>query len=255
MPRDKDTDMGGVGKEFLTTHWSMIGGSKAGKANRDQALFDLLIQRYWKPVYCYLRRKGIGNEEAKDITQGFFQEIVLGKDLIDKADQTRGRFRSLLLTALNNYLVDIYHKASAQKQIPKSKLLSMSQMEWSDFPQAVTTLTPEETFTYSWISALLERVIQDVERHYERAEKSVHWQVFYEKTLRPIMEDCEVPSLQSLCARFGIANPDAASNMIVTVKRRFQSTLRKHLRNTVTSDQEAEEEIHEIKRFLPKMSG
>ena len=93
MPRDKDTDMGGVGKEFLTTHWSMIGGSKAGKANRDQALFDLLIQRYWKPVYCYLRRKGIGNEEAKDITQGFFQEIVLGKDLIDKADQTRGRFR------------------------------------------------------------------------------------------------------------------------------------------------------------------
>ena len=254
MSRDKDTDMGGVGKEFLTTHWSMIGGSKAGEADRDRALFDLLIQRYWKPVYCYLRRKGIGNEEAKDITQGFFQEIVLGKNLIDKADQTRGRFRSLLLTALNNYLVDIYHKASAQKQIPKSKLLSMSQMEWSDFPQAVTTLTPEDTFTYSWISALLEQVIQDVKRHYERAEKSVHWQVFYAKTLRPIMEDSEVPNMESLCARFGIANVDVASNMIVTVKRRFQTILQKHLRNTVTSDQEVEEEIHEIKRFLPEMS-
>jgi len=32
-----------------------------------------MLKTYWKPVYCYLRCKGYDNEQAKDLTQGFFQ--------------------------------------------------------------------------------------------------------------------------------------------------------------------------------------
>ena len=254
MHNDNDTDMGGVRKAFLTTHWSLIEKTIAGEDDRSQALIELLIAQYWKPVYCYVRRKGYGNEEAKDLTQGFFQEVVMAKKLIADADRTKGRFRSYLLTALNHYLINVHHRESAKRHIPKSKLLSMNTLEGSDIPQAVTTLTPEDSFTYAWISTLLEHVIDEVKRYCDRSGKSAHWQVFRERTLGPIMEDRDAPTIESVCESLGIASAQEASNMIVTVKRRFQSILRQHLRKTVTSDQEAEEELKEIKRFLPLMA-
>ena len=41
--------------------------------------------------------------------------------------------------------------------------------------------------------------------------------------------------------------------MILTVKRRFQTLIRQHLRDLVMSDEEAEEELKEIRQFLPKV--
>ncbi len=67
MKHEDKTDMGGVRESFLTTHWSLIEGIKHHQ-DKDQALIGLLLERYWKPVYCYLKRKGYRNEEAKDLT-------------------------------------------------------------------------------------------------------------------------------------------------------------------------------------------
>ena len=100
MGYEDPTEMGGTGRAFLTTHWTLIEKIKSGE-DKDRALIGLMLERYWKPVYCYLRRKGYDNETAKDLTQGFLHEIVLNRGLVHKADQSRGRFRSLLLTALN----------------------------------------------------------------------------------------------------------------------------------------------------------
>ena len=75
-------------------------------------------------MYCYLRRKNYDNERAKDLTQGFFHEVVLNRALIERADQAKGRFRSFLLHALNEYLIDEQRKETAQKRIPKDKLVS-----------------------------------------------------------------------------------------------------------------------------------
>jgi len=72
------TDIGGVGQSFLTTQWTLIEGIKS-EANKDKALVGLLLDRYWKPVYCYLRRKGHDNEQAKDLTQDFFHEVILSR--------------------------------------------------------------------------------------------------------------------------------------------------------------------------------
>ena len=71
MGYDDQTKMGGPREAFLTTQWSLIESIKAGE-DQDKTLIGFLLEQYWKPVYCYLRRKGYDNEEAKDLTQGFF---------------------------------------------------------------------------------------------------------------------------------------------------------------------------------------
>ena len=113
MKRDDMTDMGGAGEAFLTTHWSIIDNVSSSDDDKNQALIGLLLDRYWKPVYCYLRRKGHDNEQAKDLTQGFFHEVVLTRNLIGRADSTKGRFRTFLLHALNQYLADEQRKEAA----------------------------------------------------------------------------------------------------------------------------------------------
>ena len=246
--------MGGVGKAFLTTHWSLIENMDGRDNDKNNALIELLLKKYWKPVYCYLRQRGYPNEEAKDLTQGFFQEVVLGRKLIDKADRTKGRFRSFLLTALNRYVMNIRHEQTAKRHIPKAKLVSMDFSDISDLPEAVTTLTPEDSFTYAWVSALLEEVLKQVKEECEKTNKALHWQIFRDRSLRPIMEGCDVPSIEAVCKKHGISDTVKASNMIVTVKRRFQMIFREYLRQSAMSDKEAEEELKEIRRFLPKMA-
>lgn len=65
------TDMGGSREAFLTTQWSLIEDIKTGQ-DRDRTLINFLLKQYWKPVYCYLRRKGYDNEKAKDLSKTSF---------------------------------------------------------------------------------------------------------------------------------------------------------------------------------------
>jgi RNA polymerase sigma-70 factor (ECF subfamily) len=255
MGIDGQTDMGGVQQAFLTTHWSLIEGSRSPHQDNDGALTGLLLQRYWKPVYCYLRRKGYHNEEAKDLTQDFFHEVVLGHHLIDKADPAKGRFRSFLLMALTRYLINRHGEETAQKRIPKDKLTSFDMTD--EPPEAyysASTLTPEDSFNHAWVSALLDRVLAEVESSCHEDGKSVHWDLFNERILEPIMKAIDPPSMEDLCHKYGIAGKIKASNMIVTVKRRLQAVFREHLRESVMTEESLSGELAEIKRFLPELA-
>ena len=137
-PRDW-TDMGGLRETFLTTHWSLVDEVKKD-GDRDHALIGLLFERYWKPVYCYLRRKGFGNEQAKDLTQGFFHEVVLNRHLTDRADSAKGSFRSLLLHALRQYVIDERRRETAHRQIPQDKLISLDMTDPPELPAAKTRM-------------------------------------------------------------------------------------------------------------------
>jgi hypothetical protein len=254
MGRYDYTNMGGVGGAFLTTHWSLV--EKAGSVDQDQdrALIGLLLEQYWRPVYCYLRGKGHANEQAKDLTQGFFHEIVLGHELLQKADSSKGRFRSLLLTALNRYLINVHNEDNAQKRIPKEKLVSLDLVGATDLPEPLDRSDPEGSFNYAWVSNLMEQVLDETEAQCHEQGKSAHWHVFHDRVLQPILERTDSPSLSILCERYGIADTSKASNMIITVKRRFQEGLRRHLRQSVASDAEMREEIQELQRFFPEIA-
>jgi len=245
--------MGGVRQKFLTTHWSMLEGIKE-RGHKERALIGLLLERYWKPVYCYLRRKGYDNEQAKDFTQGFFHEIVLDRDLIDRADPSKGSFRTLLLHALNHYVVDEHRKESAEKRIPADKLVRLDIKDPPALKEIVGKFGPEETFNYAWKAELLERALSEVRESYVKQGMENHWHVFRDRILKPLMENEQPIPLKEICRQYGIENEATASHMLETVKRRFQSILKKQVRQTVLTGQVVEEELKEILKFFEKKS-
>ena len=251
MGSHDETSMGGTAKVFLTTHWSLIKDIESDD-ERNRSLINLLIQRYWKPVYFYLRCKGYNNEQAKDLTQGFFHEVVLSRKLVQRADPAKGRFRSLLLSALERYLIDQISKETARKRIPKEKLVSLDIAQNWDLPDVVSESNPDDSYNYGWVSALLDQILSQVQTKCMEQNMEVHWNIFNDRILRPIAEDATCPSLTEICEKYGIENEKKASNMVITVKRCFQAALKECVRNTVTSEQEINEELREIMRFFPE---
>ncbi|MFC1765446.1 RNA polymerase sigma factor [Planctomycetota bacterium] len=242
MKRRNQTDLGGTLETFLTTHWSLIENIQRDE-DPDRALVGLLLQRYWKPVYCYLRRKGCDNEQAKDLTQDFFYDVVLSRQLIQRADPSKGRFRSFLLHAVKQYVIDARRRENAQKHIPKEKLVPLDINDPPILPQTISNWSPEDCFIYAWKSAILEETLAEVQSDCLSQGLETHWHVFQDRILQPALQNDEPPSMGQICTRYGIVSETTASNMIVTVKRRFRTAMRKHLRSTVLSDEEADEEL------------
>ncbi len=249
MRRHDQTSMGGAGGVFLTTHWSLVEKAQSHEEG-NRSLIDLLLKKYWKPVYCYLRRKGYDNEQAKDLTQGFFHEVVLGRGLIQKADQSKGRFRSYLLVALNRHIINVREEETAQKRVPRKRLVSLDLIDPPDLPPSVIESAPEEAFNYAWVSALLEQVLDEVQAKCGERDLTLHWQVFRDRIVRPILNRTEALSMKAICDRHGIEDTIKASNMMTTVKRLFQTVLKQHVRNSVMSEEDTADELAQIKRFF-----
>ena len=245
MTFHENTDMGGSAEAFLTTRWSLIEGIKK-QQDPKQSLIGSLLKRYWKPVYCYLRRTGYGNEQAKDLTQGFFHEVVLSRRLIERADPSKGRFRTFLLHALKQYVIDMGRRKSIQANIPQDKLITLEVDQLPVLPQTVSKWSPEACFHYAWKSAILDITLMAVKEDCLHAAQQIHWQVFRDQLLHPTLEGREPPSLKEISKRYDLSSDKTASNMVITVKRRFQRLLRKHLRSTVSSDDEANEEFRDF---------
>lgn len=250
MNRHEYTSAGGNEGKFQTTHWTAIEQVRGGDSARAKALMGELLQAYWKPVYCYLRRRTFNNEEAKDLTQDFFHDVVLRRELVRLADRTKGRFRTLLLRALDRYLISVHRKQTARKRIPAEKLISLEDERLTELVAQTECLDSEEAFNCAWVSGLLERMLAEVEAQCRRDGMAVHWNLFRDRVLGPILEDQTPPCLAELCAVHGIEDAAKASNMIFAVKRRFQSALRKYLRQSVACDTDVPVEIHELAHFL-----
>lgn len=245
MRYKEQTKMGGAGEAFLTTQWSLIDGVNKGK-DEGRTLISLLLHRYWKPVYCFLRYKGYGNEEAKDLTQEFFHEVVLNRSLVSRADPAQGRFRTFLLHALDQFLIDCLRKASAKKRIPKAKLVSLEFIEHLEMPRTVSHGSPEACFNYTWKSSILDQTLEMVRAGCLEQGLLIHWNIFEERVLKPIFENSEALSMREICDQYGIASESIASNMLVTVKRRFRAVLRRALRDTVRSEGDVDGELKEM---------
>lgn len=233
---------------FPATEWTQLEGVRQGQAEERQAAIATLLERYWRPVYVWLRKQGYPPEVAEEYTQGFFCDIVLERDMIRRADRTRGRFRTFLLTALKGFVSDAYRKKHAIKRNPAGSLVSLDFGQVSMEGPVLTS--PDAAFDFMWASNLLDRVIEQLRREYQAKDKEAHWKVFSAKVLRPILDGTPDPSYESICQDLGVPDVHKAAAMTTSVKRRFRTVLRQMVRPHVESDPEVDDEISELLAIL-----
>ena len=139
----------------------------------------------------------------------------------------------------------------AQKRFPKGGLVALDLSEPPVLPTTISELTPEDSYNYVWLSELLEQVLSEVETECHEDGLDLHWKVFRDRIVQPILEDSKPLSFGDICLKYNIEDEKKAANMATTVKRRFQALLRKHVRNTVSTDSEVPDELQEIMQYLP----
>jgi len=249
------TEIGGPDGAFRTTQWTQLLDARTLDEGRRRDALGAVMARYWKPVYVYLRRKGRSNEAAKDLTQGFFEQVVLGRELVQQADQAKGRFRTFLMTALDRYVTSVHRAETARKRAPAGGMVHLDGVEAPERLEPSHHATAEEAFAYSWASELLDEVLEAVAADCRRAGQQTHWQVFFATVVQPIQTGEPAPTMADLCRQFGIRSEAKASNMNVTVKRRFKAVLRARVRPHVEADDQVDQEIRELMAILASKPG
>jgi len=86
-----------------------------GDAQSTREALAELCKIYWRPVFAFICGRGHSVTDAQDLTQDFFVMVLKGR-LLECADRSRGRFRSLVLTSLQNFLHDAAEKRRARKR-------------------------------------------------------------------------------------------------------------------------------------------
>jgi RNA polymerase sigma-70 factor (ECF subfamily) len=146
---------------FATTRWSIVlDAGRTSSAGARRALAEL-CEIYWYPLYAFMRRRGLDEEDARDLTQDFFAELLAKKKTLRVADRQRGRFRSFLLASAANFLANERRKASARKRGGDCRLLSLdfSAGERRYALEPFHHLTAEKIYERRWAMTLLEQVL------------------------------------------------------------------------------------------------
>ena len=177
---------------------------------------------------------------------------MLNRCLVDRADSSKGRFRAFLLHALDQFLIDRMRRESTKNHIPKEKLIPFDITDPPELPDTITESSPEDCFVYTWKSELLERTLSQVQTDCQQQGMETHWCLFREKVLEPTLNNKESEPMKAIASRYGIKSESTAFNMLLTVKRRFKTTLRTNLRITVLSDDDVDQEWQEMLNFFGK---
>jgi RNA polymerase sigma-70 factor (ECF subfamily) len=88
---------------FATTHWSVVVRAGRGRTPGAARALAALCENYWFPIYAFVRRAAHTADDAQDVTQALFAEL-LAKDVLAVADPQRDKFRSFLQGAIKNFL-------------------------------------------------------------------------------------------------------------------------------------------------------
>ena len=235
----------GEPREFLTTRWSLI-LSAAHFGSEEQRVRDALAElcrTYWRPIFSFVRGRGNSIEDAQDLTQDFFVTI-LKDDWLQHADRNRGRFRSLLLKSLQNFLIKAAEKSHTRKRGGGVEFVSwhdwMSEAS-SHLPVPAATLEslqPEGLFDLTWAATVVERALQRLREQCESKGK-----LWLFQTLSPhLTDERDEVSYAELSAELGIADT-AVKRQLHNMRQRYRSLLRDEVSQTVEDPADVDDEI------------
>jgi RNA polymerase sigma-70 factor (ECF subfamily) len=200
---------------------------------------EALCQRYWYPVYAYIRRRGSRREEAEDLTQGFFAQF-LKKGYVKQARAERGRFRSFLLVAVKNYLANEWDRQSALKRGGGKPLLSL------DFEQAdgryslepVDLTSPAKLYDRRWALTQLDRTLEELRKEM----RSAGFEQRFERLKGVLTGDCAQTSYREIAEELEMSE-SAVKVTVHRMRRRFGELLRELVGETLDRPEDVDSEI------------
>jgi RNA polymerase sigma-70 factor (ECF subfamily) len=194
----------------------------------------------------YVRRRGYGPEDAQDLTQGVFAALLTGKYLA-QANRERGRFRTFLLTAFDNFLHNEHDRATALKRGGGREIVSWEEhtAEGRYAREPAGGLSPEQIYEKRWAATLLERVLARLRAEFDQAERG---ELFDQ--LKPHLwgEDEATPYAQ-LASRFNLS-VSAIKVTVHRLRRRYRNVLREEIAQTVADAAEIDGEIQYLIRVM-----
>jgi DNA-directed RNA polymerase specialized sigma24 family protein len=227
---------------FQPTEWTMV--AKAGDPAHplhEEALAQLL--HLYRPALCshLIRRRRLQPEQADDVLQEFIVRKILQYNLPAHADRARGKFRTLLLSALDNFVRTRY-----ATQEPCGSLAE-------NHDQSDDAPAPDESFDVPWARQVLHEAMRRMRAECHQTGRLDIWDVFESRIVAPALEGAEPVDYQTLVDRHKLQSPMQASNILMTGKRNFERTLRAVISEYATEDQ-IEAEIVELRQILARAS-
>jgi RNA polymerase sigma-70 factor (ECF subfamily) len=204
------------------------------KEHHREALEEL-ITVYWKPVYVYIRRWGYGSEEAKDLSQGFFSDL-LERDFLRGVSPEKGRFRTFLLTVLKRYLINESERKRAQKRGGGKPQLSLdySRAERDFTIMPTSGETPERAFNRQWALEAMSRSLRALAAEMEP------------KTFEAVKPHLAGgPAYDETAKKLGIT-VTRLNNLVHRTRRRYRELLRAEVAGSVGSASEADDEVRNL---------
>jgi len=230
---------------FATTHWSIVLAAQDSSPAATEAL-EKLCRIYWRPIYGFVRRRGVKPEEAKDLTQGFFALLLERRDL-NAVRKEKGRLRSYLLTSLKHFLINDHNRAIAIKRGDGQQLIPLE--DWHECERVgfepADTLAADQIYERRWALTVLDRVLARLGEEYDAAGKSQ----MFDWLKKSLTEDPERLSQANTAHELGMTE-SALRQAFYRMRQRYRELLRETIAQTVMVPGDIEDELHHLVAVL-----
>ena len=252
MPVDEDQATGnGIardtqnGASFTTTHWSVVLVAHGPSPAAEEAI-EKLCRTYWRPIYGFLRRQGVGPEEAKDLTQGFFALLLERRDF-DAVRKEKGRLRSYLLTSLKHFLTNERNRAMAIKRGAGQQLIPLEDLrerEHAGFEPS-DTLAADQIYERRWALSVLDQVLARLGAEY-RAAGNVR---LFDRLQKSLTDEPDRLSPAETAREFGMTE-SAVRQASYRMRQRYRQLLREEIAHTVLAAGDVDDELRHLVAVL-----
>jgi len=227
---------------FPATRLSVVERTRSGDEETRRVAIGTLIEAYWKPAYKYLRLKwSLDADEAADLTQEFFAS-ALEKEVVEKYDPARARFRTYLRLCLDGFASNA---RKAERRLKRGGGVTMVPLDFENAEGELSTHEPaidadvDELFYREWVRALLERSVADLKRHAEALGRPDMFEVF---TRYDLVDEGETrPTYTAIASALNLTTA-TVTNHLAAMRRKFRTILLDRLRELTSSEEEWEAE-------------
>ena len=230
---------------FATTHWSLIAHAQPDGSAESREALEQLCRQYWFPVYCFARRHCAQAQDAEDLTQGFFADL-LSRGALARADMARGKFRTFLLCSFKNFCSHQRSRAGAMKRGGDCAIVSLEAMGEAGeclAAEAAANQTAEKYFDHQWATGMIERALASVRTEYVALGKT-EWFDALKAALRG-----ETHHYCTLAKQFK-TTPGAAKAAVFRLRRRVAREIRTEVAKTVADPALIDEELRYLQSAL-----